>query len=232
MRDALLRASLAFMLVSCSAEDPKVVDPRRCVAPAGIDASPNSLAALVEYLDALPRPVTVSCFVEGLERPLNVIASVSAFSAQPAAEGSPRIFALFDGFVASWVPMGSGSEVLEFAEERPDFRSVKAEIHMPITDVVTFDDFAHINTESGGTICSGCHHFEEPVHDIAFGEFYQSEALRPATSETVRVPALRDLHEYCDPEFDDRRCEIFAATFEHGEVVDTDFPRVLPTIYD
>lgn len=225
---------LAMFCACCSAEPADVAS--RCRAPEGIDASPNSLVAVVELLESLPRPVTVECFVESLERPLNLIASESTFSAQPAAQGSPRIFGMYEGFIASWVPRGDGSHVLEFAEQRPDFRSVKAELHMPIEGAITYDDFAHVNKDpelGEGTICGGCHHLEEPVPDIGLGgTFYQSEALRVATAETVRVQTLRDLHDYCDPEFDPRRCDILAATFDHGEVVDSDFPRVLPTIYD
>lgn len=233
------RAILLLAVIVGSCADPAAVDPTpaaapRCVAPDGVDTSPNSLIDVVALLDALPRPVTVECFVESLERPLKVIASSSTFSAQPAAQGSPRVFVLYDNFVISFVPMGDGSHVLEFAEERPDARSVKAELHVPIERDITYADFTHIenSAEIPPTICGGCHHGEAPVDDIPLGVFYASEALRPSLAETVRVQDLEDLHTYCDPAFDERRCSIFSAMFDHGPVEDTDFPRALPTIYD
>lgn len=59
--------------------------PRRCVAPPGISAAPSSIAAAVALINALPPPVTVACFVESLDRPLQVVATASDLSAQPAA---------------------------------------------------------------------------------------------------------------------------------------------------
>ena len=187
---------------------------------------------VVELLDALPKPTTVECFVESLDRPLKVIGSTSTLSAQPANQGSPRLFGIFGPLLVSWVPAGPGSRVLEFSEERGAILSVKAELHMPIEDKIEYADFEHILLEGGGTACGACHLLEEPVDDIPLGPFFASEALRPGTPDTVRVQTVRDLHNHCDLDFDARRCSILAATFEHGEVVDSDFPRPLPTIYD
>src|SRR5262245_57431332 len=53
----------------------------------------DTAAQFVERLNALPRPVSVACFVASLPRPLFLIATTSQMSAQPAGgRDSPRIF--------------------------------------------------------------------------------------------------------------------------------------------
>lgn len=205
-----------------------------CAAPDGVSNAPDSIVSMVALMEALPQPVTVPCFVQALPRPMSIVASSSTFSAQPAAEGSPRVFAILDKFVVSWVPGGPGSEVLEFSEERPDGMSIKAELKMPVQGPITYEHFSHINQpERSGTACRGCHQNETLADDIGLGgEFFMSEALRVATRERVSVDAMRDLHLYCDRELNAERCDIFAAMFDHGEVVEGEFLRSLPTIYD
>lgn len=224
----LLFAGLAAGCVVPASEQPSAP----CGPPAGVDASPNSLVAVFELIDALPHPVTVECFVESLERPLNIIASTNDFSAQPGETTSPRVLVMYDQFIASWVPSGDGRGRLEFAEERPDGQSVKGELLMPLDGPITTANFEHmLHSGGGGTVCSGCHFDEEPA-DIGFGEFYQSQALRVAPDEVVSVARLRALHDECDGSRDAERCDIFEAMFGHGAVVDADFPRDLPTVYD
>jgi hypothetical protein len=176
--------------------------------------------------------VTVECFVESLQRPLDVIGSSNDFSAQPARTDSPRVLVMYDPLIVSWVPSGDGSERLEFSEERPGSRSVKAELLMPVEEAIGPPNFEHMfNTGGMSTVCGGCHFDEEPA-DIGYGNLYESGALRVAPQEVVGVPYLRQLHEECDRADDARRCDIFGAMFEHGEVRDSDFSRDLPTVYD
>lgn len=204
----------------------------RCRAPDDIDSSPNSISETIDLFNALPRPVTVACFVESLDRPVEVIASVSGFSAQPAAGlDAPRIFAIYDQLVLSFVPDGDGSRVIEFAEERPDARSVKGEVLMPIEREIGFEDaFAHLDADGNvGSKCGSCHRGEEPSVD--YPGAYESAALRPATAETMRLDEIVDAYETCDG-VDERRCEILDALLWDDRVRDGDFPRLLPTIYD
>lgn len=198
-----------------------------------MDNAPQTIAGVVDLIDALPRPVTVACFVESLARPMTVIGSSSFFSAQPAAGAeAPRIFAVYDAMIMSFVPDGDGSYLLEFAEERPSNLSVKAEVHMPVEGEITYDDaFDHLRFREG-TVCGSCHRAEEPAQDIEYGDAYVSLALRPATHETVRVDEIRAQALACDSEATPRRCEIYDALFGGGDVHDGDFPRSLPTIYD
>src|SRR4051794_26926429 len=70
----------------------------RCVAPAGTTSSPQTIADVVELLNAMPKPVSLPCFLSTLARPLEVHATLSVTSAQPAVgKRSPRIFIFLDG---------------------------------------------------------------------------------------------------------------------------------------
>jgi len=231
----LLSVMVGLLLVSCSADDGPALDENRCRAPAGVDASPGTIEEALTLIDSLPRPVTVACVIESLERPMTIIGSYDVFSAQPSAGmDAPRIFAIYDRLILSFVPDGDGSHVLEFAEERPGNLSIKAELLMPIeAELDPADAFGHIKRDSGeGTTCGNCHGREELAQDIDWAEAYVSEALRPATSEVARVEDMKASHAACDAKATPRRCEIYDAIFGFGAVEDGDFPRPLPTIYD
>jgi hypothetical protein len=207
--------------------------PGRCAAPDGVNDAPRTIEEAMLLADSLPKPLTVSCYVESLARPMTVIGSNDFISAQPAGgPEAPRIFAIYDELIISFVPDGAGSKVLEFAEERPLGLSVKAELKMPVDGAITPDlPFEHI-LEDGGTSCGSCHQFEEPDPTIDYAEAYASEAIRPSLSMTVRHDKLAELAAQCDGEATPRRCDIFDAMFYRGDVEDGDFPRPLPTIYD
>lgn len=231
MRIVAMMLVASAVLIGCG-EEGSIPSGSRCTAPAGVDAAPSSLLGAFELIDSLPHPVTVACFVESLERPLTIIGSTNDFTFQPAEQGSPRVLAMLDGLVVSWVPSGDGSDRLEFAEERANARSIKAEILMPVERPITAANFEHVLHEGGqGTVCSGCHFSEERV-DLGFADFFESGALRVAPEEVVRVDHFRSLHDGCDSGADPRRCDIFEAMFGHGELHDGDFPADLPTIYD
>jgi hypothetical protein len=68
-------------------------------------------------INGLPKPVSLVCFLEALERPLRLVATRSFFSAQPAVGArSPRIFLFMDGIIQSIVPAGSARNLLEMGE--------------------------------------------------------------------------------------------------------------------
>lgn len=226
-----------FVLVAAGCAPPDESEPTyegRCQAPDGVDAAPRTIEDAVYLLDSLPKPVTVECFVESLERPMTVIGSTDFISAQPAAgDAAPRIFAVYDTLIVSWVPDGDGSKVLEFAEEREGLMSVKAEINMPIEGTIAPEvAFDHIRNEGFGTVCGTCHVAEVVDPEIDYAEAYMSQAMKPALSETMRLDDLETVADWCDPKATPRRCRIWDAVFYRGDLVDGDFPRPLPSIYD
>ncbi len=232
-----LTAVIVLLLAACSPSDDRTADVEvdGCRAAEGVDASPSTIEGVLALMNSLPKPVTVECFVESLERPMPIIGSLDTASAQPSnGEHAPRLFAIYGTMVISFVPDGEGSRVIEFAEQRPNLRSVKAELKMPIEDEATPEDaFEHIKQENGeGTICGTCHVDEERATDITYGEAYVSRAFRPTRPLTVTLDYVEAEHEACDPDATPRRCSIYDALFSRGNVYDGDFPRPLPTILD
>ena len=221
-------------LVGCVSESAhsQREDPTTKCRAAGLDGSAGTLTSALSLIDSLPRPLTLTCFIESLPRPLNVIGSTNDFSLQAAEPSSPRVLAIFDQLVVSWVPAGPGRQRLEFAEERPNARSVKAEVLLPMDGSVTPQTFEHMLHPGGqSTTCGGCH-FDEVPEDVNGIRLFASKSLRVAPDEVVRVEGLRALHEACDDGVEPARCAVWNAMFAHGDVLDTEFPRNLPTVYD
>ena len=83
-------------------EDPIVPDPpleeyKACnLVDLNIDpalGSPDSIGDAVALINALPKPLTIACFVSALNRPLNLNLTTSTISVQPAiGVSNPRIF--------------------------------------------------------------------------------------------------------------------------------------------
>ena len=222
-----------LLLAGCSAtteEDPYA---DRCAVPQDVDAAPTTIKGALDFIDALPRPVTVACVVEALERPFVVTASSSPFSAQPAAgEVAPRIFIVRETLVISVVPDGDGSHVIEFSEERPNARSVKAELAMPVEgtlDPAAAFDHLLMNT---GSVCGSCHKNEQPAWDIEYAQAFESQALKPTRNDLVTLEGIVAQANACDANATPSRCEIYDALLYRGGVMDGDFGRPLPTIFD
>lgn len=208
-------------------------DERTCVTPSDQTGNPQTIKEVLDLINALPRPVTVECFIDSLDRPLKLIGSTSIFSAQPAhSDEAPRIFAANEGLIISWVPDGEGSKLLEFAEERPFARSVKAEVYMPVEGEFSYDDaFDHLLRSDGqSSTCGICHGQEVRAEDIDYAVAFESLALRPREMDMVTVQRMRILHEACDVEETPERCAIYEAMFR-GSVEDANFGRTLPTFF-
>jgi hypothetical protein len=203
-----------------------------CVAPSG-SSPPRSIADVVDRVNALPRPVTLACFLEAMARPLELYASESIFSAQPAVgRRSPRMFFFVDPLIMSIAPDGPGSHLLELGERRSDTRSIKAEIEFPVTsELVPEAPFERLVFEERLTICSGCHAAEQPATDITFTQAFVSQALRPVPRERVSLGEALAESRVCDAEAEPERCAILRAVFSQGDVVDRDFPTAMETFY-
>jgi hypothetical protein len=211
--------------------EPPALEP--CVAPPGVDNAPQSVLEAVALVNALPRPVTVACFLEALARPLSLHASQSVFSAQPAVGArSPRLFLFYDPLIMSVVPDGAGSHLVEFGEQKEGQRSLKAEIAFPVLEALPeAAAFERLMFSEALTNCAFCHASEQPSTEVTFTPAFVSEALKPLQSERVSLDALRFEQQNCDAKAEPNRCAILAGIFEHGEVVDREFPKEMATFF-
>ena len=202
-----------------------------CVAPEGF-AAPRSIAAAVDWINRLPKPLSLSCFLETLERPLPVYATVSVFSAQPAVgRRSPRMFLFAPPLIMSISPAGEGSHLLEFGEPRSVRSSLKGEIVFPVTgELEPSAPYDHL-IAGNLTTCGGCHGEEEPASDIPFARAFISRALRPVPAERVGLEELHREAVDCDALAEPERCAMLIALFGQGEVIDAEFPATLDTFY-
>lgn len=230
----------ALMMASCGADRPGpdgMPSPPRCLPPAGISGAPTSIAEAVTLVNSLPRPVTMGCFLESLDRPLAANATVSFFSLQPSTgRRSPRIFLFFDPLVMSIVPEGRGTHAVEFGQMVSDTSSVKGELGFPIADEVTpaapFDRVRDVTGDAPITICRGCHADESRYDGIDYAEAFSSVAFRPLPRNQVTVQALLSERRSCDSAVEPERCAFLGSLFDHGDVVAREFPANLRTFTD
>ena len=197
-----------------------------CVAPAGTTAAPQSIADVVGVLNAMPKPVSLACFLATLPRPLELHATRSVTSAQPAVgRRSPRIFIFLDGMILSVVPAGVGARLLEFGESRADDRSLKAEIEFPVTDALTpAAPFDRIMYDDQITSCAFCHAAETAADDITFTRAFVSRALRPSPTDQVSVAELKAELTACDATAEAERCAMLQSLFARDPPLEREFP--------
>lgn len=210
-----------------------LADPLADCAVASPQDSPRSILEAVAQLNALPKPLTLPCFIATLPRPLAVQASQSVFSAQPAlGRRSPRMFIFSDPLLMTIVPDGSGRHLLEFGQRHSETSSIKAEVEFPVLGALRDEDpFERLIYMDRFTTCSACHAGEVPAEDIAFTKAFVSQALRPAPSERVGLAEMLAEARACNAEAEPERCAMLQAVFGAGDVVDHDFPDSVATFY-
>jgi hypothetical protein len=203
-----------------------------CAGPASA-RSPRSIPDALEWINAQPKPLSLPCFLETLDRPLALYATESIFSAQPAVgKRSPRMFLFAEPLIMTITPEGRGSHLLEFGERRSETTSLKGEIVFPVeAELEPSAPYERVLVEGGYTTCSGCHEGEEPDTLTSFTRAFVSRALRPVPSERVSLSELRVEAHACDDDAEPERCATLVALFGQGNVVDAEFPAILPTFY-
>lgn len=186
----------------------------------------DNAAQLVERINALPHPVTAACLVASLPRPLALVATTSAMSAQPADTAkNPRIFLIGPAMVISVVPAGAGAKVIETGEWVSGTTTIKGEVEVPVADPLAPDALYRRVAQSNQTsMCALCHRNEAPHPTIAGA--YVSAAYRPNPGEELKLSDVSALHDDCvaSAEASDR-CELLHALFDFGAVRQTAFRR-------
>ncbi len=190
----------------------------RCEKPKSTTLS--TVTDLVNLLNALPKPVSVACLIDVLDRPLTVAATSNFFSGQPATgPKSPRIFLYInDSLTLSVVPTGDSAKVVEFGYKTSDTTTVKGEIQFPITETVAQDvGYAPIlSRDKSSSLCIGCHYPETPAP--SFGPLaFQSMIVPIDPHYEFTFDDLKRLNIDCGKEKSDE-CEIIQAIFFGDQV--------------
>lgn len=206
-------------------------DLSRCSAPE--NANISGIESVVQWINAMPKPLTLACFIASLPRPLAYNATSSTFSLQPAVgEHNPRIFINFGKLWLSFVPQEDvekkvnsetgeeeyfwdedGIQLLEMSVEVDSDRlhpqSIKGELTFPVLDTLPRNAaYARVLRESNPeqSRCSSACHASEVIVDTVDGvPVFRSIMLRPLRVSDISHSYL--VHQYlsCDPELNTGR---------------------------
>lgn len=184
-------------------------------------------------MNALPKPTSVACFVQSLDRPLNAYATSSQFSAQPAfAPRSPRLFFRIDRLWISIVIDGESSYLVEFSYLQPEsMRSIKGEVQLPLSAALPASAPYDRVRFGLGTACGLCHSDEQRTTSIGFAEAFESMAFKPRPETRVGLDSLLAERSACDFSAEPHRCEMLSAVFDGGPVLEESFPTAMPTFF-
>ena len=230
-----LFGALCPLLTACSdapvRQEPETRPTPRCRAPAGVSDLQRSIDETLALANTLPKPLTLPCFVEALARPLQLHATRSVISAQPAVGArSPRIFVYIEPLVMSVAVEGMGAELLELGEQRADFRSLKGELRFPIEESLPPSrPFEQVVFSEGLTGCAFCHAAEAREPAIQFTPAFVSQALRPFGPNRVPLAGLREERAACDEAEEPERCALLDALFGWGDTLEWEFPQAMAT---
>jgi hypothetical protein len=185
----------------------------------------------VSLANALPKPLTLPCYLEALARPLPVHATLSEFSAQPArGERSPRLFIYFEPLIMTVVPDGIGRHLLEFGEQRAGHESLKGELAFPLeAQVAPGEVYERTLFDSELTGCAFCHASERPDTSVPGGHGFVSQSLRPYDRQRVALDFMKSELAACNSAAEPERCAMLDSIFGWGEILDWEFPRDMAT---
>lgn len=218
---------LLFLNTNCKGKKDESLSNSSCTDVTEQFGSPKTIEETVTLINALPKPLSLGCFLTSLKGPLKVMAINGTGSAQPAVgNANPRIFILRNKLVLSVATAGTGRSLLELGELISGNESFKAEIAFPVQDTVTVGQImaqmAVPNSPSSS--CVTCHGGERKVQHGTLGPLWASNIVRPDNSQRVTYPYLRAQASSCDTEITPHRCDILKAIYTQGKAEDADFP--------
>ena len=170
-------------------------------------------------MNSLPRPTTLDCFIESLERPLSVYltTAVAAFSRRPghAAQGPLSSMAIL---AVSLDFAGEASETLELGYRTRRTAPIKTQIIIPLQLDITL-----------GGCCSSCGGRKpHAVCGLSHGEMFTFMGRFPKGSTYERARTSVGVHRWTWSRFElkrrrgsgaqSNRCGMLDAFFDYGEV--------------
>ena len=204
---------------------------RRCAPGPNATGAPRTIAQVVDLVNSLPKPVTVACFVESLDRPLKVFASNSVASLQlSTGPEDPRWFIFSLPLIISVTSDGPGADLLEIGELQPgNRRTLLGELRLPIqTEITRALPFERIRSGEGTTCGFFCHQNEARDSRIQFAEAFVSKAIRAAPDSEVTLDFLRGVVSRCTSPTASLRCELLHTVLVAGRAQREDFPAGMP----
>jgi hypothetical protein len=193
-----------------------------CKPGPGATGSPTNILEAVALINSLPRPTSLACFLESLDRPLTLYMTESDQSLQPSpGPRSPRTFMLRADMEMSVIFEGKASNTLEFGFRPEVSRSIKTEILFPVTkDVNLATIFTRIQQTERTTICGACHVDEQHVDFPGFPDgVFESDVFEPYSFYEVKLEDLKNENTICDKVAEPYRCELLSAIFDHGDTL-------------
>ena len=192
-----------------------------------------SIAKFVDYLNSLPKPLTASCLLHYLPKPLLVDATSDEVSAQPAVgRQNPRLFFKVGKLYISIALTNTGSQRLEISEIVSETRAVKAEIGFPRNNqLAESQPYQRARLNERGTTCSICHSGEtEAGEGFPLGAF-ESDMVRPIPRLDVTLNDLKRLAQSCTVQDlgGKLRCEILDIITAENAAIPYEFSTVIPT---
>ena len=203
-----------------------------CTAPAGVSNDPRSPEDVIALINALPKTVSITCYLEALQRPLRLNATTSELSVQPGVDStSPRLFLFSGNLISGVVAKGEGANFLELSLLLDVQTSIKGEIAFPVTaDLPADAAYARtMRSDGSGTRCAGCHLDETVPPGATSGLARASRALKPFDRHDVPVGTLRETRLSCAKT--DVGCLLLEAVFGGGDVEAETFPAAMPTLF-
>lgn len=193
-----------------------------CKPALGVSGTPETISEVIILLNTLPKPTTLACFLEALERPLTVYMTQSDDSLQPSPGArSPRTFILRGELELSIVFDGLARDTLEFGFHYEPGRTIKAEIVFPLTrDVSESSLFDRVQVTPRTTQCGACHVGEakEEFPGFPLGVF-ASDVIVPFDADEVSLESMQAEAASCVEADEPYRCGLLSALFDHGELV-------------
>jgi hypothetical protein len=193
-----------------------------CRPALGVSGSPQNISEAIVLMNTLPKPTSLACFLEALDRPLTLYMTESGQSLQPSpGPRSPRTFILRGPFEMSIVLDGLARDTLELGFRPEIGRSIKAEILFPLTrDVNEATLFSRVQATPRTTICGACHVGEEHKDFPGFPEgVFESNVIDPYEMFEVAVDSMRTQVGPCDKATEPYRCGLLSGLFDHGDVI-------------
>jgi hypothetical protein len=193
-----------------------------CKPALGVSGTPETISEVLILLNTLPKPTTLACFLEALERPLTLYMTQSDDSLQPSPGArSPRTFILRGELELSVVLDGLARDTLEFGFNYEPGRTIKAEIVFPLTRAVSERSlFDRVQVTPRTTECGRCHvgeaHEEYPGFPLGV---FASDVIVPFDADEVSLESMQAEAASCDEAAEPYRCGLLSALFDHGEIV-------------